>query len=73
MNERDYPERLKLFKEEGEGGQDHYFLIVNEEGNLLSSKWYPIRDGHLHILVSTLSLNTPLCLRKPASLQLLEQ
>ena len=56
MYESEYPERLKLFKEEDEG-QDHYFIIVDEEGNSISSgkKWYPIESGYLQISVSSLA------------------
>ena len=53
----DYPERLKLFKEE-EKDQDHYFTIVDEDGNPVSSvekKWYPIKDGYLSISFSSLT------------------
>jgi hypothetical protein len=57
MDEPNYQERLKLFKEEDEG-QDHYFIIVDEEGNHISSvgeKWYPIKSGYLEISISSLT------------------
>ena len=58
MSDKDYPQRLKLFKEE-EKDQDHYFVIVDEEGSPINKsfneKWYPILNGYLNISLSTLS------------------
>ncbi len=60
MSDKDYPEKLKLFKEEGSRNQDYYFIIVDEQGETLSTKkWYPIREyGSLVISLSSLSFNT---------------
>ena len=62
MNERDYPERLKIYKEkEDNEKQDHYLVVVDKDGNPVSSnktKWYPIDRGYLNISVSSLSLRS---------------
>ncbi len=62
MSERDYPERLKIYKEkEDNEKQDHYLVVVDQEGNPVSSsetKWYPIDRGYLDISISSLSLRS---------------
>lgn len=64
MSESDYPERLKIYKEkEDNEKQDHYLVVVDQDGNPLSSnetKWYPIDSGYLNISISSLSLSSTL-------------
>ncbi|URQ70867.1 hypothetical protein M9B41_06970 [SAR86 cluster bacterium] len=62
MSERDYPERLKIYKEkEDNEKQDHYLVVVDKDGNPVSStetKWYPIDSGYLDISISSISLSS---------------
>ena len=62
MSERDYPERLKIYKEkEDNEKQDHYLVVVDQDGKPVSStetKWYPIDSGYLQISISSLSLRS---------------
>ena len=64
MSESDYPERLKIYKEkEDNEKQDHYLVVVDQDGNPLQSnetKWYPIDGGYLNISVSSLFLRSTL-------------
>lgn len=55
----DYPERLMLVRDEKAKEQDHYLLVVDEEGNEGSTgkiKWYPIKNGWLKVSIPKLSL-----------------
>tara|TARA_B100000035_G_scaffold314112_1_gene329492 strand:- start:123 stop:857 length:735 start_codon:yes stop_codon:yes gene_type:complete len=58
MSDKVFPEKLKLFREEG-SEQDHYFIIVDEGGDPISSmKWYPIQYGSLYLSLSSFQLCT---------------
>lgn len=60
MNDKEYPERLMLYKEDHKE-QDHYFTIVDEDGNpteITPKKWYRIKNGFLTVSIPNFSLRS---------------